>query len=320
MPLLVVPLASDETEWLTLSEWDELVRSKHVYFERPDHPLIDRLRSAGVEAGPFDDDPAADWEGVALVVDPTSKRLIELARQGATITLGSTPSPDSLTSAYGAYIARRGAASLSRLALIMARLRGEDGCPWDREQDHESLRVHLIEEAHEVLQAIEDGNLTEGLEEELGDLLLQVIFHAQMAADDGRFDIAGVSDGIVAKLVHRHPHVFADKEVEDAAEVVRNWESIKAAEKKREDVLDDVPASLSALLYAYKIQKRATASGFSATAEEARAKAQTALEAETDQASLGDALFWLVALCRAVGLDPEGALRSAVARFRSSLS
>jgi MazG family protein len=179
--------------------------------------------------------------------------------------------------------------------------------------------VHLIEEAHEVLQAIEDGNLKEGLEEELGDLLLQVVFHAQMAADDGRFDIAGVADAIAAKLINRHPHVFGDKEVESAAEVVRNWETIKAAEKKRADVLDDVPASLSALLYAYKIQKRAAAAGFTADADEAREKAQAALEAETDQSVLGDALFWLVALCRASGLDPEGALRSAVARFRSSL-
>jgi MazG family protein len=319
MSLLVIPLAPDETEWLTLSEWDQLTHSNHVYFERPDHPLIDRLLAAGVRASAFDDDPAADWDGAALVVDPGSKRTVELAKEGATISVGTTPSPDSLTAAHGAYIARRGASSLSRLALVMARLRSDDGCPWDREQDHESLRVHLIEEAHEVLQAIEDGNLTEGLEEELGDLLLQVVFHAQMAADDERFDLAGVADTIVSKLIHRHPHVFSDTEVENAAEVVRNWETIKAAEKQRSDVLDDVPASLSALLYAYKIQKRAAASGFSADAEQARDKAQAALEGETDEVSLGDALFWLVALCRAAGVDPESALRSAVARFRRSL-
>jgi MazG family protein len=199
----------------------------------------------------------------------------------------------------------------------MARLRSEDGCPWDREQNHESLRVHLIEEAHEVLQAIEDGNLKEGLEEELGDLLLQVIFHAQMAADDGRFEIAGVADAIVAKLVHRHPHVFGDIDVENAAEVVRNWETIKAAEKERADMLDDVPPTLSALLYAYKIQKRAAAADFSADAQTAREKVEAALKSDADQVALGDALFWLVALCRASGVDPEGALRSAVARFKT---
>src|SRR5687767_2236248 len=133
----------------------------------------------------------------------------------------------------------------------MARLRSADGCPWDREQTHESLRVHLIEEAHEVLEAIDLGETGHMLEEELGDLLLQVAFHSELAARDDRFDLAGVADAIVAKLIHRHPHVFGDTEVEGAADVVRNWEAIKAEEKDRSDPFEGIPATLSALLAAY---------------------------------------------------------------------
>lgn len=321
MPLLVVVVAPEESGSLTLAEWDALSARDRVLFERNDHPLIERLTAAGVEAGAFDDEPNADDATRALVVDPGSIRVAELARAGATVSSGAVASPDALTTAHGSRFARRASASLGSLALVMARLRSTDGCPWDQEQTHESLRVHLIEEAYEVLDAIDRGELGGDLEEELGDVLLQVFFHAQLASDDGRFDIATVSDRLVAKLVHRHPHVFGDTVVEGAGDVVRNWESLKAEEKKRQGPFDDVPTGLPALLFSYKMQKRAAALGFQPNEEEALghvSRAVAGLAADPTPESFGDVLFWFVALSRVLGIDPEGALRAAATRFRDS--
>ena len=311
--MLVVPLHAKDAELLTLAEWDALVAAKKVFFEDSDHPLITRLEEAGVRVEVSMD--TRDGDDVAIVAEPESSLIVELAKQGADISSGVADPPDAVTAAHGAYIARRGAASLATLALVMARLRSEDGCPWDREQSHASLRVHLLEEAHEVLEAIDSGELGDELEEELGDLLLQVVFHAQLAADDGRFDIAGVADRIVAKLVHRHPHVFGETTVADASEVIRNWESIKKEEKSRSGPFEGLPPSLPALLSAYKSQKRAASLGFQPTAAEARSELSSALE--SDSPDLGRALFWVVALARAEGTDPEGALREATAAFRA---
>lgn len=315
MPLLVVPVAPDEAGLVTLAEWDALSNRDKVLFERPDHPLAARLRAAGVEAVPFDDDPPADRDGWALVADPTSPRVVELAKAGADVTSGPAPAPDALTAAHGAYLARRGTAALGALALVMARLRSTDGCPWDQEQTHESLKVHLLEEAYEVIDSIDRGQTGAELEEELGDVLLQVAFHSQLAADDGRFDLTGVADAIVAKLVHRHPHVFAETEVADATEVIRNWETIKSEEKERTGPFDGLPEALPALLLAYKTQKRASALGFETDARAARHHVEQALNPPLE---LGEALFWLVALARSAGIDPEGALRKATAKFRDS--
>ena len=317
MPLLVVPLAPDDEGSLTMAEWDLLTACELVLFEHPAHPLADRLRAAGVRAGPFDDEPDPSRSGWGLVTEPGSPRIVELARGGATVTSGTAPAPDDLSAAHGAGIVRKAAGSLGGLAVIMARLRSGDGCPWDREQSHESLRVHLVEEAYEVLDAIDRGSLSEDLEEELGDLLLQVFFHAQLAADEDRFDVAGVADRIVAKLLHRHPHVFGDTEVTGATEVVRNWEALKLEEKRRADVFEGIPEGLPALLLAYKVQKRAASEGFAPGSEEVAARVRAAIQTEADPAGLGEALFWLVAAARAAGVDPEGALRAEVRRFRS---
>lgn len=320
MPLIVVPLDPANAGALTLDEWDAIVGCSKVLFERPEHPLAERLRAHGVAAGGFDTPPLADDDGWALVADERSPLVIELARSGAIVTAGVAGDFDALAAAHGGYLTRRGAAALTRLALTMARLRSDDGCPWDREQTHESLRVHLIEEAHEVLEAIDLGRTGVELEEELGDLLLQVAFHAQLAAQDDRFDLAGVADAIVAKLINRHPHVFGDTEVTGAADVVRNWEAIKATEKQRTDPFEGIPASLSALLAAYKTQKRAAGQGWTASESEATARVTEAVGADAGAESLGDALFWLVALSRARGIDPEGALRNALTRFRGSFA
>ena len=314
MPLLVVPCAPGESERVTLGEWRRLLERRRVIFERHPHPLADLLREAGVEVRALTEEPDPGDDVTALVVDPRSDRLVALARSGAEVSAGMSTTPDDLTAAHGSYVGRDAQASLGGLAYVMARLRSSDGCPWDREQDHSSLTVHLVEEAHEVLDAIDRGSWNEELEEELGDLLLQVFFHAQMAHDDGRFDIAGVADRIVTKLIARHPHVFGDVEVSTAGEVVANWEAIKAKEKSRRGPFDDVPVGLPALAYAHKIQKRAAGTGFSLTEEEATSRVEEAL----GSGELGSALFWMVAVARARHLDAEGELRRAVVRFRDS--
>ncbi len=318
--LLVVPLAPDQTGALTLDEWDALRARDVVVFERSDHPLIERLNEAGVRAGPFDDEPDASSDSWAFVTDPDSPRVLALARAGAEISSAGVSVPDALTAAYVAPVIRRAASSLGALVAIMARLRSDDGCPWDREQTHESLKVHLIEEAYEVIDAIEEGDTGKALQEELGDVLLQVAFHARLAEQENRFDVADVADAISAKLLHRHPHVFGEVEVSGAHEVVANWEALKAAEKDRSDPFDGIPAALPALLAAYKTQKRAAALGFTGEPEEARARVEKEVAAPPSAESLGEALFWLVAIARAAGIDPEGALRAANTRFRDSLS
>ena len=319
MPLLVVPLAPENTGALTLREL-ELLRSRAtVYFEVADHPLEELLRKEGVQVRPLSEDLPFDRNDSVLVADPASQRVVDLARAGAEVVDGFLDAPDPLTAAHGAKVVRNASSALARFVAIMARLRSEDGCPWDREQTHKSLQVHLIEEAHEVLDVIDRNELGAELEEELGDLLLQVAFHSQLALDDGRFDLGDVANAISGKLVDRHPHVFGDVTVSGASEVVRNWEAIKAQEKARSDPFDDIPAGLPALLAAYKTQKRAAGLGFRAEADAARSNLEHSLEGEIDEDSLGDALFWLVAVARATGIDPEGALRAATRRFREQL-
>ena len=192
---------------------------------------------------------------------------------------------------------------LAELVAVMDRLRQE--CPWDREQTHRSLARYLLEESYEALEAIDTGDAAH-LQEELGDLLLQVVFHARIAAErpreEGGFTIEDVAGGIVDKLVHRHPHVFAGLEVADADEVDRNWESLKATEKQRTGLLDGVPPALPALAYADKVLGRL-----------ARVGRSPELPA-TAGASLGDDLLVLVARARAEGLDAEQELRDAVRR------
>ncbi|MCA1709881.1 MAG: nucleoside triphosphate pyrophosphohydrolase, partial [Actinobacteria bacterium] len=211
MALLVVALGADETDLLTFGEWQALKDRSKVLFEIGSHPLEGALDAEGVSTALLDGLPPADDDYVAVVLEPFSPHLVDLAAKGADLSVGAAVPADAMTAAIGASIGRRAGKSLSELALVMARLRGPGGCPWDHEQTHESLQVHLLEEAHEVLEAIDEGKIGAELEEELGDLLLQVVFHAQMAADAGRFDIDGVARRIVAKLIHRHPHVFGDR-------------------------------------------------------------------------------------------------------------
>ncbi|MDQ4065748.1 MAG: nucleoside triphosphate pyrophosphohydrolase [Actinomycetota bacterium] len=304
---------------MTLAELDALRACEVVFFEDATHPLRARVASFGVttkEVAPSD--PESDrW---ALVVAPDSPRLEEWARAGVRVLGGAPTAADALTAVRGAPIARSAAAAFADLVAIMARLRGPEGCPWDREQTHKSLEMHLIEEAYEVLDAIEAGADPQALTEELGDLLLQVVFHAQLGRDAGTFDIEAVARAIATKLVARHPHVFGDVEVSSAGDVVRNWEALKAREKERSDVFADLPRALPALTLAAKTQKRAAGAGFTTTPDDAATNARAALEPAADETAIGDALFWIVALARSAGIDPEGALRTALQRFTARYS
>ena len=211
---------------------------------------------------------------------------------------------------------------------VVARLRAPDGCPWDREQTHESLRPYLLEETYELLEAIDAGDDAK-MKEELGDVLLQVAMHAEIAAQEGRFDAAQVSEAAAAKMVARHPHVFGDVAVANADEVLRNWEHAKVDEARRagrdgESVVDRVPASLPALAWTLGLQKRAARVGFDyrspleaagGVAEEARELAEAKDPAEVFD-EMGDLLFAVVALARKLKVNPEDALRVAGRRFR----
>ena len=211
---------------------------------------------------------------------------------------------------------------------VVARLRAPDGCPWDREQTHESLRPYLLEETYELLEAIDSGDDAK-IKEELGDLLLQVAMHAEIAASESRFDAAQVSEAVAAKMVARHPHVFGSTTVANADDVLRNWEHQKVHEARKagrddESVVDRVPATLPALAWTLGLQKRAARVGFDfaspvetveAVAEEARELAAAAGPRETFD-EMGDLLFAMVSLARWLKVNPEDALRVAGQRFR----
>lgn len=217
----------------------------------------------------------------------------------------------------------------TELVEVMARLRSKTGCPWDREQDHASLKPYLLEETYEALEAIDAGDDDE-LRKELGDVLLQVVFHAQIAAEEGRFTVGDVCRAIVDKLVHRHPHVFGDTQVEDADEVLQNWERIKKAERGGGETppsaLDGVPQALPALLRAQRVQHKAARVGFDwpdadgpldKVAEEFAELKEAWKEGKKEQTEeeFGDLLFALVNAGRFLDLTPEDALRRAVAKF-----
>ncbi|HEY8038305.1 MAG TPA: nucleoside triphosphate pyrophosphohydrolase [Polyangiaceae bacterium] len=216
-------------------------------------------------------------------------------------------------------------ATLSRLVGVMRRLLAPDGCPWDREQSYETLRKYVLEEACEVIDAIDSGD-RKALREELGDLLLQVVFQAELARREGAFAIDDVVAGIVDKLVHRHPHVFGDMDAKTADDVLRNWEKLKAKEKGERGILGGVPRSMPALTRAQRIGEKVARVGFDwEDARGSRAKVAEELE-ELDRAidaneqgaieeELGDVLFALVNLARHARVDAEGALRGTIDKF-----
>jgi len=232
------------------------------------------------------------------------------------------------------------AASLAEAIAIMARLRGPDGCPWDREQTFDSIKRHTLEETYEVFDAIERRAWPD-LKDELGDLLLQVLFYAQMASEACYFTLQDVATNLNEKLIRRHPHIFAGAEVADSDAVLRNWEQIKQSEKKastnpqssspQSSMLDDIPRAMPAVLEASKLGSRAAKVGFdwpnadglfdklqeeigelkAELTPSSAGRSQTAIEAE-----FGDLLFTAVNLARHLKVDPESALRATNAKFR----
>lgn len=237
--------------------------------------------------------------------------------------------PDHLTSIYVPELAAPVAQELMRFNELVRRLRQD--CPWDAKQTHESLTRHLLEETYEVIEAI--GNLDdsagsiEHLQEELGDLLFQILFHSVIAAEQGWFELSDVARGIHDKLHSRHPHVFGDVEVSSAEEVRSNWEQIKLAEKGRESLMDGIPAALPSLLYAWKVQRKAAGVGFDwpdisgpmAKISEELAELVEALDsgdADHAKSELGDLLFSVVNVARHLDFDPETALHSASKTFK----
>src|SRR5271168_945618 len=224
---------------------------------------------------------------------------------------------------------------ISEAIAIMARLRAPDGCPWDREQTFDSIKRHTLEETYEVFDAIERRAWPD-LKDELGDLLLQVLFYAQMASEAGHFTIQDVASNLNAKLIRRHPHIFAGAQVADSDAVLRNWEQIKQSEKKsassaKSSILDDIPRTMPAMLEAGKLGSRAAKVGFdwpdasglfdklqeeivelkAELTPSSGSQSQAAIEAE-----FGDLLFTVVNLARHLKVDPESALRATNAKFR----
>ena len=206
---------------------------------------------------------------------------------------------------------------------IIATLRAPDGCPWDRKQTHASLRENLLAECYEVLEALDEGDSVK-LRDELGDLLMQIVLHGQIATETGEFELREVIKGINTKLIHRHPHIFGSKKVKDAEGVAHNWEVLKGEEREAgASMLESVPKSMPALSYSQEVQRRAAQVGFDwedtegvidKLAEEVGEFKQSDSQ-EQKAAEFGDLLFTLVNIARRLGIDLEAALRQANRRF-----
>ena len=233
--------------------------------------------------------------------------------------------------------ARRAGSLFEALVALQAYLRSPRGCPWDREQTHESLRTYLLEETYEVLEALEAGENSK-LAGELGDLLLQIVFHAQLAAEAGRFDVRDVIERIHTKMVQRHPHVFGDTRAKTSAQVLKNWEQLKADERlehrgacaagkdSESSLLDGVPKTLPALLEAYQLTRRAARVGFDwddiaglldKLKEETTELRETFGQPDPSrlEEEVGDLLFVAANIARFLDVDPEIALRKANRKF-----
>ena len=225
-----------------------------------------------------------------------------------------------------AALAAKGKYNFDDLVEIMVILRSENGCPWDREQNHKSIRKDFIEETYEVIEAIDTDNPVL-LREELGDVLLQVAFHAQIEREEGRFTLDDVANDVCVKLIHRHPHVFGDVVAETSDKVLANWEVIKSEEKERKTVTDKlsaIPPMLPALMRAEKVGKKASCFDFP-DADSVMLKVKEELSeleeaiaqnnAECIEEEMGDLIFSVVSLCRKLSVEPEVSLNKATDKF-----
>ncbi|MDQ1679856.1 MAG: hypothetical protein QOI42_715 [Frankiaceae bacterium] len=320
---------------MTARGWS-VVRERHVYAADPQHPLLAALRAEGIETTVLTGSPAevaaaVRASGPATWLSATGDDAIveALAEFGDIETVAGSEDPPG--------------ARLLDAVLVMDRLRSPGGCPWDAEQTHASLAKYLLEEAYETIELIESGQLGE-LAEEIGDVLLQVLFHARLASErlDGTgWDVDDVATGLVEKLVRRHPHVFGDVAVDGSAAVVANWDVLKAQEKGRTSVTEGVPLAQPALALAEKLLARAGRAGLPesladdalasvdpatalqrlltvAPADVARDADDAAIDPGTD-AYIGRVLLLTVALARRVGVNPETALRASSRELRDRI-
>lgn len=310
---------------LSWPAWGAVHGALAVLTREAEHPQRPYLEAAGADVTVVAGSPAP-----VLAHD-----LVESARAGDVVLLGGPGDDADLAGALAAEVSRRAergepvpevemvpgswdvpGSRLLDLVAVMDRLRSPGGCPWDAEQTHESLLPYLLEETYETVEAVESGDRAH-LREELGDLLLQVAFHARVAEEDATepFSVDDVAAGIVEKLVRRHPHVFSvddstGVDAPTAEHVEANWEVLKAAEKQRSSVLEGVPVALPALTLAAKYLSRAAKGGVSVPVGEPPSGVDVA-----DADSLGEALLALVAAARVDGVDAEAALRGAVRRW-----
>jgi MazG family protein len=341
--LVLVETAAGMPGLVTFAGWQALTSADAVVARDPEgHPSAPYLHQAGIPIEPVE--PAGTALGGLDLLAPGSpgdrglaRALCDLAAERGRVAVLRDAGDAELARAIGLEAAKRHlevefvfldavppGTELLRLVEVERRLRApEGGCPWDLEQDHASLARYLVEETYELLDAIDSGD-DDHLREELGDVLLQVVFHAQIATDRRAFSIDDVAAGIADKLVRRHPHVFGDTEVADAAEVRANWETLKQDEKGREGPFDGVPMALPALQLANDLQRKAARTGFDwddldGPVAQVRSELDELLAASdetTRDHELGDLLAAVVALARALDLDAEGALRRHAQRFR----
>ncbi|MBW3618637.1 MAG: nucleoside triphosphate pyrophosphohydrolase [Actinobacteria bacterium] len=329
---------------LPFPAWDALATADVVLTRDPaSHPAATHLYFAGVDLEAL---APGELEGRFDLLQPGSPTERKLARglmdaataRGAAVYLLG-PGDEGFARLVGLEAAKLGdvevefvflsqappGLELLRLVAVMRRLRDPDGgCPWDLEQDHGTLARHLVEETYELLDAIASGD-DEHLQEELGDVLLQVVFHAQVAIDRGAFGIDDVATGIADKLVRRHPHVFADGDATTADEVQANWDQLKQDEKQRTGPFDGVPSGLPGLMLAEELQRKAAKLGFDWRDErepadrihQELAELADATTAEEREEELGDLLGAVVGLARHLHVEPEAAMRRAAAKFRT---
>ena len=307
---------------LSWEAWEVLRSAQAVLVATADHPLLPSLSSAGIDARvtayssvdelaalllalPGESVWVASPDGDPGLAEAVARLLDADVSVGATqvdVVLGSWDLPG---------------AHLLDLVAVMDRLRSPGGCPWDAEQTHESLVEYLVEETYETVEAIETAD-DPALREELGDLLLQVAFHARIAQErDDPWGIDEVADGIVTKLVSRHPHVFADHDARTPEEVEANWKRLKAAEKGRASVTDGIPQALPSLVLAAKLLRRSADLEIAAVDPSVAAVARDSLARTGDD--YGELLLSLAALAHEDGVDAEQALRGAVRRYRASV-
>ncbi|MFE9425220.1 MazG family protein [Kitasatospora sp. NPDC006697] len=304
---------------LSWPAWQALHAAPVVLAADPAHPQLAALAQAGVAVEQLE-------RGSAPAL---ARQLVERA---PAVFLGSQDGDPGLTGALARIAVEEAGrapeievlpgsydlpgARLLDLVAVMDRLRSPGGCPWDAEQTHASLVKYLVEEAFELVEAIEEGDRAT-LREELGDVLLQVFFHSRIAQEDAEdpFSIDEVAGDIVDKLIYRHPHVFGDSDADTTDQVEANWEQLKAAEKgDRESVLDGVPGGLPALAFAAKLVSRVRRAGFTGVAD-----APYALPGELTEASVGELLLAVVQRAHDAGVDPDAALRHAARGYRAAV-